>query len=81
MCTMMKSARNPVFDWHINGARAWHGCRVYERSAGIKPVIKAVKSGLEASSICRIGITAGRQSLFAPSSTTPRRRCRPCHGW
>lgn len=46
MCTMMKSARNPVFDWHINGARARHGCRVYERSAGIKPVIKAVKSGL-----------------------------------
>lgn len=45
MCTMMKSARNPVFDWHINRERAKSGCRVYERQAGIKPVIKAVKAG------------------------------------
>ncbi|MGE6107805.1 lauroyl-Kdo(2)-lipid IV(A) myristoyltransferase [Aeromonas sobria] len=45
MCTMMKSARNPVFDWHINRERARSGCQVYERKAGIKPVIKAVKGG------------------------------------
>ncbi|MHA7002129.1 lauroyl-Kdo(2)-lipid IV(A) myristoyltransferase [Aeromonas schubertii] len=45
MCTMMKRARNPVFDWHLNRARAKNGCRVYERSAGIKAVIRTIKSG------------------------------------
>lgn len=45
MCAMMKSARNPVFDWHINRERAKNGCRVYERSAGIKSVIRTVKRG------------------------------------
>ncbi|SIQ58841.1 lauroyl-KDO2-lipid IV(A) myristoyltransferase [Aeromonas sp. RU39B] len=45
MCTMMKRARNPVFDWHLNRARARNGCRVYERSAGIKAVIKTIKKG------------------------------------
>lgn len=45
MCTMMKRARNPVFDWHLNRARARNGCRVYERSAGIKAVIRTIKEG------------------------------------
>ncbi|MEZ6960223.1 MULTISPECIES: lauroyl-Kdo(2)-lipid IV(A) myristoyltransferase [unclassified Aeromonas] len=45
MCTMMKRARNPVFDWHLNRARAKNGCRVYERSAGIKAVIRTIKGG------------------------------------
>ncbi|MGL5036651.1 MAG: lipid A biosynthesis (KDO)2-(lauroyl)-lipid IVA acyltransferase [Aeromonas sp.] len=45
MCTMMKRARNPVFDWHLNRARAKNGCRVYERSAGIKAVIRTIRSG------------------------------------
>ncbi|MGU5615846.1 LpxL/LpxP family acyltransferase [Aeromonas caviae] len=71
MCTMMKSARNPVFDWHINGARARHGCRVYERSAGIKPVIKAVKSGL--SFFYLPDQDHGREaSLFAPFFNHPK---------
>ncbi|MFQ2719267.1 lipid A biosynthesis (KDO)2-(lauroyl)-lipid IVA acyltransferase [Aeromonas caviae] len=71
MCTMMKSARNPVFDWHINGARVRHGCRVYERSAGIKPVIKAVKSGL--SFFYLPDQDHGREaSLFAPFFNHPK---------
>ncbi|PJG60068.1 lauroyl-Kdo(2)-lipid IV(A) myristoyltransferase [Aeromonas cavernicola] len=45
MCTMMKQARNPLFDWYLNRARARNGCRVYERSAGIKAVIRTIKSG------------------------------------
>ena len=34
-----------------------------------------------ASSICRIRITAGRRASSCPSSTTPRRPCRPCPSW
>ncbi|MGL5948688.1 MAG: lauroyl-Kdo(2)-lipid IV(A) myristoyltransferase [Aeromonas sp.] len=45
MCTMMKKARNPLFDWFLNRARAAHGCQVYERSAGIKAVIRTIKRG------------------------------------
>lgn len=71
MCTMMKSARNPVFDWHINRERAKNGCRVYERSAGIKPVIKAVKSGL--SFFYLPDQDHGREaSLFAPFFNHPK---------
>jgi lauroyl-KDO2-lipid IV(A) myristoyltransferase len=46
MCTMMKSARNPVYDWFINRQRACFGGKVYERSVGIKPAIKAMREGL-----------------------------------
>ncbi len=44
MCTMMKSAKDQVFDWYINRERA-KGGKVYERSAGIKPAIKAIRGG------------------------------------
>ena len=69
---MMKSARNPVFDWHINGARARHGFPASgERSAGIKPVIKAVKSGL--SFFYLPDQDHGREaSLFAPFFNHPK---------
>lgn len=45
MCTMMHSARNPVYDWFINWQRARFGGQVFERSAGIKSVIKSMRSG------------------------------------
>ncbi|MBM7457036.1 lauroyl-KDO2-lipid IV(A) myristoyltransferase [Oceanisphaera litoralis] len=45
MCTMMHSAKNPVFDWFINRQRARFNGIVYERDAGIKAVIKTIKSG------------------------------------
>jgi lauroyl-Kdo2-lipid IVA myristoyltransferase len=44
LCTMMKSPKDPLFDWYINRERA-KGGRVYERSVGIKPAIKAIRSG------------------------------------
>lgn len=44
MCTMMKSPKDQVFDWYINRERA-KGGKVYERSVGIKPAIKAIRSG------------------------------------
>ncbi|WP_429056673.1 lauroyl-Kdo(2)-lipid IV(A) myristoyltransferase [Aeromonas jandaei] len=44
MCTMMKSAKDEVFDWYINRERA-KGGKVYERSVGIKPAIKSVRGG------------------------------------
>ncbi len=43
MCTMMKSPKDQVFDWYINRERAKG--KVYERSVGIKPAIKAIRSG------------------------------------
>lgn len=45
MCTMMHSAKNPVYDWFINRQRACFGGKVYERSSGIKPVIKSMRDG------------------------------------
>ncbi|MDX1268673.1 MAG: lauroyl-Kdo(2)-lipid IV(A) myristoyltransferase, partial [Oceanisphaera sp.] len=45
MCTMMHSAKNQVFDWFINRQRARFNGIVYERDAGIKAVIKTIKSG------------------------------------
>lgn len=45
MCTMMHSAKNEVFDWFINRQRARFGGIVYERDAGIKAVIKTIKTG------------------------------------
>jgi len=44
MCTMMKSPKDQVFDWYINRERAKAG-KVYERSVGIKPAIKAIRAG------------------------------------
>lgn len=44
LCTMMKSPKDLVFDWYINRERA-KGGRVYERSVGIKPAIKALRGG------------------------------------
>ncbi|MFM4649371.1 LpxL/LpxP family acyltransferase [Aeromonas bivalvium] len=44
MCTMMKSPKDALFDWYINRERA-KGGRVYERSVGIKPAIKAIRAG------------------------------------
>ena len=76
---MMKSPKDAVFDWYINRERS-KGGRIYERSVGIKPAIKALRSG-DSFSICRIRITAGRRASSCPSSTTPRRPCRPCPNW
>ncbi|MGO4998920.1 lauroyl-Kdo(2)-lipid IV(A) myristoyltransferase [Oceanisphaera sp. W20_SRM_FM3] len=45
MCTMMHSAKNEVFDWFINRQRARFNGIVYERDAGIKAVIKTIRSG------------------------------------
>lgn len=44
MCTMMKSPKDQVFDWYINKERG-KGGKVYERSVGIKPAIKAMRAG------------------------------------
>lgn len=45
MCTMMHSARNPVYDWFLNHQRVRFGGKVYERSAGLKPIIKDMRNG------------------------------------
>lgn len=43
MSTMMKSAKSAVFDRYINRERARNGAKIYERSAGLKPIIKHLK--------------------------------------
>ena len=45
MCTMMHSAKNPVYDWFLNRQRVRFGGKVYERSAGLKPIIKDMRNG------------------------------------
>jgi len=41
----MHSARNPVYDWFLNRQRVRFGGKVYERSAGLKPIIKDMRNG------------------------------------
>lgn len=42
---MAKKQKNPVADWLMHRQRVQYGGRVYERSGGIKPFIKSIKSG------------------------------------
>lgn len=48
MCTMMHSSGNEVYDWFMNSMRLRYGGKVYERSSGIKSIIKALKDGYHA---------------------------------
>ncbi len=45
MCTMMHSVPNKLYDWFINRQRRFFGGTVYERSAGLKPIIRNLKQG------------------------------------
>ncbi|MFA0405749.1 lauroyl-Kdo(2)-lipid IV(A) myristoyltransferase [Vibrio sp. 10N.222.52.C12] len=42
---MAKRQKNEVSDWLMHRQRVQYGGRVYERSGGIKPFIKSIKSG------------------------------------
>lgn len=45
MCTMMHTSKNELYDWFMNSMRLKFGGKVYERSAGIKTIIKALRDG------------------------------------
>ncbi len=45
MCTMVKAQKNPLSEWAMSRQRKQYGGRLYERSGGIKPFIKAVRDG------------------------------------
>lgn len=45
MCTMVKSQKNLLSEWAMSKQRQQYGGRLYERSGGIKPFIKAVRDG------------------------------------
>ena len=45
MCTMMHSSKNQVYDWFMNKMRLKFGGKVYERGAGVRSVLKALKDG------------------------------------
>lgn len=45
MCTMMHTSKNEVFDWFMNSMRLKYGGKVFERSSGIKNIIRALKGG------------------------------------
>ncbi|GAM54727.1 lipid A biosynthesis 2-(lauroyl)-lipid IVA acyltransferase [Vibrio ishigakensis] len=45
VCTMVKSQKNPLSEWAMSKQRKRYGGRLYERSGGIKPFIKAVNDG------------------------------------
>lgn len=42
---MMKPQKNPITDWLMHVQRMQYGGKIYPRSAGIKPLIKAIKAG------------------------------------
>ncbi|OED99203.1 lauroyl-Kdo(2)-lipid IV(A) myristoyltransferase [Vibrio breoganii] len=45
MCTMVKSQKNALSEWAMSKQRKHYGGRLYERTGGIKPFIKAVNDG------------------------------------
>ncbi len=45
MTTFMHTSENPLYDWFMNSMRLKFGGKVYERSAGIKPLIRSLKEG------------------------------------
>ncbi len=45
MCTMMHSQRNPVYDWFLNRQRLRFGGTVYERSAGLRAILRELREG------------------------------------
>lgn len=45
MCTMMHSQRNKVYDWFLNQQRLRFGGAVYERSAGLRTILRELKQG------------------------------------
>ncbi|SFP59633.1 lauroyl-KDO2-lipid IV(A) myristoyltransferase [Ruminobacter amylophilus] len=45
MCTMMHTSKNEVYDWFMNSIRLKYDGKVFERSAGIRTIIKALKDG------------------------------------
>ncbi|WP_108651099.1 lauroyl-Kdo(2)-lipid IV(A) myristoyltransferase [Dongshaea marina] len=45
MCAFVHGAHNPVYDWFINRQRMRFGGYVYERSMGIKSVVRSIRSG------------------------------------
>ena len=42
---MIRTQKNPIFNWLIHRQRIRYGARVYCRTSGIKPFMKAIKSG------------------------------------
>ncbi|MGO2234295.1 lauroyl-Kdo(2)-lipid IV(A) myristoyltransferase [Marinomonas sp.] len=42
---MIRTQKNPIFNWLIHLQRVRYGARVYCRSAGIKPFMKSIKEG------------------------------------
>lgn len=69
MCTMMHTSKNKVYDWFMNSMRLKFGGKVYERSAGIKTIIKALRDGY--SSFFLPDQDLGRESaIFIPFFAT-----------
>ncbi|RBP85091.1 lauroyl-Kdo(2)-lipid IV(A) myristoyltransferase [Marinomonas rhizomae] len=42
---MIRTQKNPIFNWLIHRQRTRYGARVYCRTSGIKPFMKAIKEG------------------------------------
>ncbi len=45
MCTMVHQQNNAVYDWFLNAQRLRFGGAVYERSAGLRTLIRELKAG------------------------------------
>lgn len=45
MCTMVHQQNNKVYDWFLNAQRLRFGGAVYERSAGLRTLIRELKAG------------------------------------
>ncbi|MBO6258070.1 MAG: lipid A biosynthesis (KDO)2-(lauroyl)-lipid IVA acyltransferase [Succinivibrio sp.] len=49
VCSLMHTSKNKVYDWFMNRMRLKFGGKIYERSAGIKAVIRALREGFHVS--------------------------------
>lgn len=49
VCSLMHTSKNKVYDWFMNRMRLKFGGKIYERSAGIKAVIRAMREGFHVS--------------------------------
>ena len=45
MCTMVHQQNNPVYDWFLNAQRLRFGGAVYERSSGLRTLIRELRAG------------------------------------
>ena len=66
----MKALKNPVLDWAMTRGRERFGGRVFDRSGGLRPLIRALRAGFGASYVADEDL-GPRDSVYAPFFGVP----------